>query len=45
MKKKIISFALIMMTTAIQAQTLEECQLAAEKNYPRKRFQNFISFR
>ena len=34
MKKEIISFALIMMTTAIQAQTLEECQLAAEKNYP-----------
>lgn len=34
MKKKIISFALIMMATAIQAQTLEECQLAAEKNYP-----------
>ena len=34
MKKKIISFALIMMANAIQAQTLEECQLAAEKNYP-----------
>ena len=34
MKKKIISFVLIMMATAIQAQTLEECQLAAEKNYP-----------
>ena len=34
MKKKIISFTLIMMATAIQAQTLEECQLAAEKNYP-----------
>lgn len=34
MKKKTISFALIMMATAIQAQTLEECQLAAEKNYP-----------
>lgn len=34
MKKEIISFALIMMATAIQAQTLEECQLAAEKNYP-----------
>jgi len=34
MKKKIISFALIMIATAIQAQTLEECQLAAEKNYP-----------
>ena len=34
MKKKIISFVLIMMATPIQAQTLEECQLAAEKNYP-----------
>ena len=34
MKKKIISFTLIMMATAIQAQTLEECQLATEKNYP-----------
>ena len=34
MKKEIISFALIMMATAIQAQTQEECQLAAEKNYP-----------
>ena len=34
MKKEIISFALIMMATAIQAQTLEECQLAAENNYP-----------
>lgn len=34
MKKEIISFALIMMANAIQAQTLEECQLAAEKNYP-----------
>ena len=34
MKKKIISFTLIMMATAIQAQTLEDCQLAAEKNYP-----------
>lgn len=34
MKKEIISFALIMMATAIQAQTLEVCQLAAEKNYP-----------
>ena len=34
MKKEIISFALIMMGSSIQAQTLEECQLAAEKNYP-----------
>ena len=43
MKKKIISFALIMMATAIQAQTLEECQLAAEKNYPMIKQYNLIS--
>ena len=43
MKKKIISFALIMMTTAIQAQTLEECQLAAEKNYPMIKQYDLIS--
>ena len=43
MKKKIISFTLIMMTTAIQAQTLEECQLAAEKNYPMIKQYDLIS--
>ena len=43
MKKKIISFALIMMATAIQAQTLEECQLAAERNYPMIKQYNLIS--
>ena len=43
MKKEIISFALIMMTTAIQAQTLEECQLAAEKNYPMIKQYDLIS--
>lgn len=43
MKKKIISFALIMMGTAIQAQTLEECQLAAEKNYPMIKQYDLIS--
>jgi outer membrane efflux protein len=43
MKKKIISFALIMMATAIQAQTLEECQLAAEKNYPMIKQYDLIS--
>lgn len=43
MKKKIISFALIMMVTAIQAQTLEECQLAAEKNYPMIKQYDLIS--
>lgn len=34
MKKIMITLALIMMTTISQAQTLEECQQAAEKNYP-----------
>ena len=43
MKKKIISFALIMMATAIQAQTLEECQLVAEKNYPMIKQYDLIS--
>ena len=43
MKKKIISFALIMMATAIQAQTLEECLLAAEKNYPMIKQYDLIS--
>lgn len=43
MKKKTISFALIMMATAIQAQTLEECQLAAERNYPMIKQYNLIS--
>ena len=43
MKKKIISFALIMMATVIQAQTLEECQLAAEKNYPMIKQYDLIS--
>ena len=43
MKKKIISFALIMIATAIQAQTLEECQLAAEKNYPMIKQYDLIS--
>ncbi|WP_456075124.1 TolC family protein [Hoylesella nanceiensis] len=43
MKKKIISFALIMMATAIQAQTLEECQLAAEKNFPMIKQYDLIS--
>ena len=43
MKKKIISFALIMMATTIQAQTLEECQLAAEKNYPMIKQYDLIS--
>lgn len=43
MKKKIISFVLIMMATAIQAQTLEECQLAAEKNYPMIKQYDLIS--
>ena len=43
MKKKIISFALIMMATAIQAQTLEECQLAAEKKYPMIKQYDLIS--
>lgn len=43
MKKKIISFTLIMMATAIQAQTLEECQLAAERNYPMIKQYDLIS--
>ena len=43
MKKKTISFALIMMATAIQAQTLEECQLAAERNYPMIKQYDLIS--
>ena len=43
MKKEIISFALIMMATAIQAQTLEDCQLAAEKNYPMIKQYDLIS--
>lgn len=34
MKKKIILFSLIAFATVIQAQTLEECQSAAKKNYP-----------
>ena len=34
MKKEIISLALIMIASISQAQTLEECQQAAERNYP-----------
>lgn len=34
MKKEIISLALIMIASINQAQTLEECQQAAERNYP-----------
>ena len=34
MKKIMITLSLIMMTTISQAQTLGECQQAAEKNYP-----------
>ena len=34
MEKKIITFALIIMAIISQAQTLEECQQAAKKNYP-----------
>ena len=34
MKKIMISLALIMLSSVSQAQTLEECQQAAEKNYP-----------
>lgn len=34
MEKKIITIALIMMAIISQAQTLEECQQAAKKNYP-----------
>ena len=45
MKKKTLTLVLLLAVFSAQAQTLEECQQAAEKNYPRKRFQNFISFR
>lgn len=34
MEKKIMTFALIIMAIISQAQTLEECQQAAKKNYP-----------
>ena len=34
MKKRMISLALIMLSSVSRAQTLEECQQAAEKNYP-----------
>jgi outer membrane efflux protein len=34
MEKKIMTFALIMIAIISQAQTLEECQQAAKKNYP-----------
>lgn len=34
MKKEITSLALIMIASISQAQTLEECQQAAERNYP-----------
>ncbi|PIK18813.1 transporter [Prevotella intermedia] len=34
MKKKIITLVLLMLVSVVQAQTLEECQQAAEKNYP-----------
>ncbi|GAB6977089.1 TolC family protein [Prevotella falsenii] len=34
MKKKIITLSLIMLASVAQAQTLEECRQAAEKNYP-----------
>ena len=34
MKKIMISLALIMLSSVSRAQTLEECQQAAEKNYP-----------
>ncbi|APW32593.1 transporter [Prevotella intermedia ATCC 25611 = DSM 20706] len=34
MKKKIITLVLLMLASVAQAQTLEECQQAAEKNYP-----------
>lgn len=34
MKEKIIPLVLLMLASVVQAQTLEECQQAAEKNYP-----------
>ncbi|ATV30014.1 TolC family protein [Prevotella intermedia] len=34
MKEKIITLVLLMLASVVQAQTLEECQQAAEKNYP-----------
>ncbi|MGP1544724.1 MAG: TolC family protein [Prevotella intermedia] len=34
MKEKIITLVLLMLASVAQAQTLEECQQAAEKNYP-----------
>jgi outer membrane efflux protein len=34
MKEKIITLVLLMLVSVVQAQTLEECQQAAEKNYP-----------
>ena len=34
MKKKILILALIAATSVAQAQTLDECQRAAEKHYP-----------
>lgn len=34
MKEKIIALVLLMLASVVQAQTLEECQQAAEKNYP-----------
>ena len=34
MKEKIIPLVLLMLASVAQAQTLEECQQAAEKNYP-----------
>ena len=34
MKKKIITLVLLKLVSVVQAQTLEECQQAAEKNYP-----------
>jgi outer membrane efflux protein len=34
MKKKILIFSLAALATTIRAQTLDECQRAAEKNYP-----------
>ena len=34
MKKTILTIAMTVLTVASQAQTLEECQQAAERNYP-----------
>ena len=34
MKEKLITLVLLMLASVAQAQTLEECQQAAEKNYP-----------